>query len=56
MSDKLPIVVVLGIDVDGRPHASRFEERDASFVVRADVAWSPDAEPIGGYLGAGEAF
>jgi hypothetical protein len=27
-----------------------------SFVVRADVAWSPDARPIGGYLGAGEAF
>lgn len=27
-----------------------------SFVVRADVAWSPDARPIGAYLGAGEAF
>ena len=27
-----------------------------SFVVRADVAWSPDARPIGGYLGAGEVF
>jgi hypothetical protein len=26
---------VLGIDVDGRPHASRFEERDAPFVQRA---------------------
>jgi hypothetical protein len=27
-----------------------------SFVVRADVAWSPDARPIGAYLGGGEAF
>jgi hypothetical protein len=27
-----------------------------SFVVRADVAWSPDARPIGAYVGAGEAF
>ena len=27
-----------------------------SFVVRADVAWSPDARPVGAYLGAGEAF
>ena len=35
MTEKVPITVVLGIDVDGRPHASRFEERDAPFVVRA---------------------
>jgi hypothetical protein len=27
-----------------------------SFVLRADVAWSPDARPIGAYLGGGEAF
>ena len=27
-----------------------------SFVVRADVAWSPDARPVGAYLGAGEVF
>jgi hypothetical protein len=27
--------VILGIDVDGRAHGSRFEERDAPFVVRA---------------------
>lgn len=26
------------------------------FVVRADVAWSPDARPIGGYFGAGHPF
>ncbi len=35
MSEKVPILVVLGIDVDGKPHASRFEERDAPFVERA---------------------
>jgi hypothetical protein len=35
MTDKVPILVVLGIDVDGKPHGSRFEERDAPFVVRA---------------------
>jgi hypothetical protein len=35
MTEKVPILVVLGIDVDGRTHASRFEERDAPFVVRA---------------------
>jgi outer membrane protein assembly factor BamA len=27
-----------------------------TFVLRADVAWSPDATPIAGYLGAGHAF
>jgi hypothetical protein len=31
----VPIVVVLGIDVDGRAHASRFDERDAALVQRA---------------------
>ena len=35
MSEKVPIIVVLGIDVDDKPHASRFEERDAPFVQRA---------------------
>jgi hypothetical protein len=35
MTDKVPILVVLGIDVDGKPHGSRFEERDAPFVERA---------------------
>ena len=35
MAEKVPIIVVLGIDVDGRAHASRFEERDAPFVLRA---------------------
>ena len=35
MSEKVPIIVVLGIDVDDKPHASRFEECDAPFVQRA---------------------
>jgi hypothetical protein len=35
MSEKAPIIVVLGIDVEGKPHASRFEEHDATLVVRA---------------------
>jgi len=25
-------------------------------VVRGDVAWSPDARPVGGYVTAGQAF
>jgi len=35
MTEKVPILAVLGIDIDGRPHASRFEERDAPFAERA---------------------
>ncbi len=27
-----------------------------TFVVRGDVAWSPDARPVGGYVNAGQAF
>jgi hypothetical protein len=33
----------------------RFQE-GKTFVVRADLAWSPDAQPIGGYFAAGEIF
>jgi hypothetical protein len=33
----------------------RFQE-GKTFVVRADLAWSPDAQPIGGYFSAGEIF
>ncbi len=33
----------------------RLQEGKA-FVVRADVAWSPDARPLGGYFDAGEIF
>jgi outer membrane protein assembly factor BamA len=31
-------------------------QQGKAFVVRGDVAWSPDAKPIGGYFAAGEAF
>jgi outer membrane translocation and assembly module TamA len=27
-----------------------------TFVIRADLAWSPDARPVGGYLAAGQIF
>jgi hemolysin activation/secretion protein len=27
-----------------------------TFVIRGDLAWSPDAHPIGGYFAAGEVF
>jgi hypothetical protein len=35
MGNKVPIVVVLGIDVQHKPHASRFDVRDIAFVLRA---------------------
>src|SRR5438067_8733768 len=35
MAEKVPILVVLGIDIDSKPHASRFAEHDAPFVQRA---------------------
>src|SRR5437660_8852502 len=35
MAEKVPILVVLGIDIDDKPHASRFAEHDAPFVQRA---------------------
>jgi len=28
----------------------------SAFVLRADIAWSPDAMPVGGYFSAGEMF
>ena len=28
----------------------------SAFVLRADVAWSPDASPIGGYFSSGQMF
>ena len=71
MSEKIPILVVLGIDVDGKPHASRFEDRDAPFVERAAevmgfqvVRVSPDHPlhaiadelPLGKIFASGRAF
>jgi hypothetical protein len=35
MAQKAPILVVLGIDIERKPHASRFAGRDAPFVQRA---------------------
>jgi len=31
-------------------------QEGTTFVLRADIAWSPDARPIGGYFAAGEIF
>ena len=31
-------------------------QQGRTFVVRADVAWSPDARPIGAYFAAGQIF
>ena len=35
MAEKVPILVVLGLDMADKPHAARFAERDAPFVRRA---------------------
>ncbi len=35
MSETVPILVVLGFDIDAKPHASRFEPRDTRLVRRA---------------------
>src|SRR5438067_36858 len=35
MAEKVPILVVVAIDIDDKPHASRFAEHDAPFVQRA---------------------
>jgi hypothetical protein len=72
MAEKVPILVVLGIDVDSKPHASRFAERDAPFVVRAAelmgfhvIRVTPDktelhtlakALPLGKIFATGRAF
>lgn len=31
-------------------------QQGTAFVVRGDIAWSPDAQPIGGYFAAGQVF
>jgi len=31
-------------------------QQGKTFVVRADIAWSPDARPVGAYVGAGQMF
>ena len=35
MAEKVPILVVLGLDMADKPHAARFADRDAPFVRRA---------------------
>ena len=59
MSEKVPIIVVLCFDIDNKPHASRFEERDAPFVVRAAelmgmhvIRVAPDNEELHGIAAA----
>ena len=39
MSEKVPILVALGIGIDGKPHASRFADSDAPLVARAAVPY-----------------
>ena len=69
MSEKVPIIVVLGVDVDHKPHGSRFE---APFVQRAAelmgfhvIRVAPDNEelyavatglPLGKIFATGRAF
>jgi len=59
MSEKLPTTVVLGVGADGKPHASRFQERDAPFVARAAalmgfhvITVSPDNDELHGIAAA----
>jgi hypothetical protein len=72
MSEKVPTTVVLGVGADGKPHASRFQERDAPFVARAAalmgfhvITVSPEndelhgiaaALPLGKIFATGRAF
>jgi hypothetical protein len=71
MSEKVPIIVVLGVDVEHKPHASQFEQYDAPFVERAAELMSshvirvaPDNElhtvaaglPLGKIFATGRAF
>jgi Omp85 superfamily domain len=50
-------------ELDGRPWGLKYGvggglrlSSGTAFVLRGDVAWSPDAHPIGGYVAAGETF
>lgn len=72
MPEKVPILVVVGVDIDGKPHASRFAEADAPLVARAAelmrfqmVRVSPGKEdlhglaeqlPLGKIFASGRAF
>ena len=72
MAEKIPILVVLGLDIENKPHASRFAEHDAPFVQRASelmglhvIRVGPDNEelhglaeglPLGKIFATGRAF
>jgi hypothetical protein len=72
MSEKVPILVVLGVDSDGKWHASRFDESDAALATRAaelmgfhllrvtvdktDVYGIAEALPVGKIFSSGKAF
>src|SRR5665213_2806222 len=72
MSDKVPILVLLGTDVDGKWHASRFDESDETLVLRAaelmdfsamrvsaddaEVYAIAEALPVGKIFSSGKAF
>ena len=72
MAEKVPILVVLGLDIDGKPHASRFAEHDAPLLTRAAemmgfhvIRVPPDNEelyrlaeglPLGKIFATGRAF
>lgn len=50
-------------ELDGRGLGLKFGtgggvrlQQGKTFVVRGDIAWSPDARPLGGYVGAGHTF
>src|SRR5215211_2795739 len=72
MSEKVPILVLLGADTDGKLHASRFDESHAALVTRAaelmgfyvlrvtadqDEAYAiAEALPVGKIFASGKAF
>ena len=50
-------------ELDGRGRGIKYGlggglrlQEGKTFVVRADIAWSPDARPVGGYVDAGQMF
>lgn len=45
-----------GLDLKWGTGAGLRLQQGRTFLVRLDLAWSPDAHPIGGYFGAGEMF
>ncbi|HVB16811.1 MAG TPA: hypothetical protein VNF04_09785 [Stellaceae bacterium] len=55
MTEKVPVLVMLGIGIDGKPHAAQFAEHDAPLVARAAelmgfhvIQVAPDNEELHG--------